>query len=115
MEKIGKVPLCNEMPDRAPHIGSFCFPLCWRCLSIAVGILTGTISIRLFHIVIINNFWMIVLGMLAMIPCLIDGTIQYCTQKYESTNLRRALFGFVAGLGIGSIISVVVRVLEMAL
>jgi uncharacterized membrane protein len=33
----GKNPCCNRIPERAPHIGNFCFPLCYRCLGAVFG------------------------------------------------------------------------------
>ncbi len=41
IESYGKVPLCNGMKDRAPLIGRFSFPLCWRCLGLVGGSLAG--------------------------------------------------------------------------
>ena len=45
-----------------------------------------------------KNLW--VISMLCCVPCLVDGLIQTFTD-YESTNLRRVIFGIVAGIGIG--------------
>lgn len=38
-ENFGKIPFCNEKPDTAPHLGKFCFPVCWRCFALITSIL----------------------------------------------------------------------------
>ena len=93
-DKWGKVPFCNEKPDRAPHIGTFCFPLCWRCTMIILGLLVG-VCLCVFACpgTIVG-----LLSSCLVIPCLIDGLLQTKTD-YVSTNLKRILFGFVAGVG----------------
>ena len=96
LAKLGKEPLCNGRPDRAPHIGNFCFPLCWRCFSFLVGaIFASAIKTWVYW----NNTVMVMIYILLAIPCLLDGGIQYLTEKYESTNMRRSIFGFMAGVG----------------
>ena len=41
--EFGKAPLCNGRPERAPHLGTFVFPLCWRCTGVFVGCIMSTI------------------------------------------------------------------------
>jgi len=95
LELIGKKPLCNKNPERAPWIFNFCFPLCWRCTSIVIGDVIGnTIQLYLFRG---KNYF--IPGALLCIPCLVDYYLQ-SKDKYESTNLRRILTGFAAGIGI---------------
>lgn len=93
-DKWGKVPLCNEKPERAPHIGKFCFPLCWRCLMIIIGLLTGS-AICIFAY---PGFLLCLLASILVVPCLIDGLIQAKTD-YVSTNVKRITFGYMAGIG----------------
>ena len=92
--KWGKVPLCNEKADRAPHIGSFCFPLCWRCTMIMVGLIIGAFFYVIFHPGLPVSFIFSIL----ILPCLIDGLRQRYT-SYVSTNRKRILFGLLAGVG----------------
>ena len=92
--KWGKVPLCNEKAERAPHIGRFCFPLCWRCTMIMVGLIIGAFVCRCISPGIQTGLIFSIL----IIPCLIDGLRQRYT-SYVSTNLKRILFGFMAGVG----------------
>lgn len=96
LSKIGKVPLCNGKPERAPHLGSFCFPLCWRCTSIIIGIaLLNWIELSFFYSHITMGM---LLSFMLLIPCIIDGLKQNF-QNYESTNKRRIITGILAGCG----------------
>lgn len=97
-QRIGKEPLCNGRPERAPHIGSFCFPLCWRCTAISLGAIAMgffNLSYCFYHPLVGT---IVALG-LAM-PCLADGLLQKYAKK-ESTNIRRILTGLLAGIGMG--------------
>ena len=98
---LGKMPLCNLKVERGFYIGSFCFPLCVRCTAIIIGILVP---------VIINIFTrkkqkarILYLWFIFIIPCLIDGLLQYLF-FIESTNIRRLIFGLLSGIGIGKIL-----------
>jgi len=90
---IGKKPLCNLVEDRAPKFGSFVFVLCWRCTGAVVGSLFGYVLLFFFIINIPLLF-----SVISLLPIAIDGGIQYL-YKIESTNIRRFVTGFIAGLG----------------
>ena len=91
--RLGKVPLCNGRPERAPHIGNFCFPLCWRCTSILVGFFAWyTIQLML---PVVNPL----IGMILIAPCAFDGFTQYVFD-IESTNNRRIITGLLCGIGL---------------
>ena len=103
LKKIGRVPLCNEIPERAPHIGGFCFPLCWRCTAFIIGIIIS-------HLIIpdgagLKKGIMIIIGMSLIVPCLLDGIMQYLLSK-PSNNIRRFTSGFLAGIGTHIVIDV---------
>ena len=97
INKIGKVPLCNGKPERAPHIGGFCFPLCWRCISIIVGCWIMCMINTPFFIQ--NPYIGLIVSIIMVVPCLIDGISQYFF-GHSSTNRRRAITGFLAGGGL---------------
>lgn len=90
---FGKVPLCNLRAERAPHIGTFVFPLCWRCVGLLVGCVVATI-IRLC--VSIPSYPVIPIA--SCLPLLIDWTIQRLSIR-ESTNVRRFVTGIILALG----------------
>lgn len=88
-----KFPICNKKPERAPKIFGYTFILCWRCLMVTFGFFSSYLVYRFyyFNINIIYTF-------LLMIPMILDGSLQYFLKK-ESTNLKRAITGFVFGIG----------------
>lgn len=95
---LGKIPFCNKRCDRAPHIGRFCFPLCWRCTAILISSIT-------FYFIIIKtkaytkfNIFICVFSFICLLPSVIDWIIQIKGIK-ESNNLKRALTGTIFGLG----------------
>ena len=98
MNRFGKHVYCNGRCDRAPKIGGFVFPICWRCLSFIVGIL---ISYILIEVKVIDNsiFWSLVFSP-ASICCLIDVFRQKHNKEYESNNYKRVVFGLGAGFDI---------------
>lgn len=98
---FGKAPLCNGRCERGPHIKGFYFPLCWRCLSIVMSVsfccvfnLIYPLEYTMMNIPILAS-----LSSLLLIPLFIDGLMQYVFKR-ESTNLRRIITGFFAGMGI---------------
>jgi uncharacterized membrane protein len=93
---VGRLPLCNQDARRAPHIGRFCFPLCWRCFGILFGILMGLYVLEpTMHI---NGHP--ILTMLLLMPCAVDGIAQryFC---FQSTTFRRISTGLLAGIASG--------------
>ena len=96
-EKWGKVPLCNECADRAPHIRGFCFPFCWRCCGFISGVL-GAFILKSYLKCEGFNSTTVVFGSVLIIPCLVDYVLQNMT-VYTSNNYKRAIFGLCAGFG----------------
>lgn len=96
---IGIVPLCNGIPERAMHIGNFCFPLCYRCMFIVI----------MFFVVLCITHWYhkklnLVFAFCILVPMIVDG----CLQTFigiESTNVRRSITGALFGIGLGIIVS----------
>lgn len=92
---IGKVPICNGIPSRAPHLFGFCFPLCFRCLGVIV-----TFLIIFYWSYRKHKRYAWIFIVLLFIPMIIDGGIQTFL-GIESTNLRRLLTGSLFGAGLG--------------
>lgn len=97
---IGREPICNHNPQRAPKIGRFCFILCWRCTGLCLGIFIGALVNYFYNLINLDK--KIIICVVMIIPCFIDGMLQYKT-KYESNNYKRFLLGIIAGIGIGMI------------
>ena len=93
---LGKVPLCNGIADRAPHLFGICFPLCYRCTFIFL-----TFFITLYVIykkeVVIGYIWVL------LIPMIIDGSLQ-TFMSIESTNFRRSITGMLFGIAMAFIV-----------
>lgn len=108
-EVFGTLPLCNLNENRAFFIGSFCFPLCVRCTAIIFGLIL-TIILK----TILKSSYkkrLIILWVACVIPCLIDGVLQYFF-KIESTNFKRLIFGGLCGYGLGSIVAYFIKILD---
>ncbi len=106
---FGILPICNLNEERAFYIGSFCFPLCVRCSAIILTIFLTVIIKTLLKPNIKKPF--ILLWIVFIIPCLIDGFTQYFF-NIESTNLKRLVFGILSGYGIGSLIYLLFNFLD---
>lgn len=102
LSNIGRLPVCNQNAKRAPHLFNFCFPLCWRCSSILFSMIVFSYLMK--HLDIRPGM---LTGMLMLIPCAADGTLQYYFYL-ESTNARRIMTGLLAGIGL-TIIAVYTR------
>lgn len=95
---IGIAPLCNMRRDRGVIINNCCLPLCQRCLSIVLGLIT---SYAFFSDIFKNSSVsaLTALFLVLQTPMLIDGLFQYALKK-ESTPLRRFCSGMLSGLGL---------------
>ena len=112
LERIGEIPLCNGIAERAPHLFGWCFPFCYRCTFIYLfGFLTlAYIMKKSLTITRKMLFWSCLLC-LAMV---VDGGIQYLG-ILESTNVRRALTGSLFGIGGMTLLMSVYQKLEYKL
>ena len=91
-----RFPICNNRPDRAPHIFGHPFILCWRCSMVAFGATLTQIVIETGEIRI--SLMAACISICLLIPMISDGFLQYYG-SVESTNLRRALTGLLFGSG----------------
>lgn len=96
LHKLGRVPLCNEHYERAPHMGSFCFILCWRCVGLIIGGVCGEVLFRMQGGYFVNNFIFITL---LSLPCLID-VLRQRLKIEASNNFRRIATGILLGIAI---------------
>ncbi len=83
------------MESRSFHYKGKKFPLCARCFGELTGIIFGIIIYAFFSI---NTL----LGIIIMLPMVIDGLMQALT-KYESNNFKRFVTGFLFGYGLISL------------
>jgi uncharacterized membrane protein len=95
---IGKIPLCNKNINRAPKIFGHCFILCWRCIGLLTGGITGSL---LYNTNILNCKNNILFILTLSMPFVVDILMQFMFKK-ESTNLSRALTGFLFGIALSN-------------
>lgn len=91
---------CHKKPERSFFWKGKQLPVCARCTGIHLGYLS--LFLFLFGLIYINMIFSIIL----ILPTLIDGLTQAYFNR-ESTNTIRVLTGFMAGLGIMSIIHII--------
>ena len=100
MFEFGKEPFCNRKPETAPHLGEFCFPLCWRCFGLSIGIILAAILLAFMQSGIFQNRkGLFVVAFLMIIPCVLDGGLQRVS-NYQSNNYLRGITGFFGGIGL---------------
>lgn len=102
--KWGKISYCNGRSDRSPHIRGFCFPICWRCSGLIIGMIICYLMMcwgLIPPISIISISFLVI----PVIVCFGDGLLQRMT-NYESSNIKRFVFGVAAGYGMYCLISI---------
>jgi uncharacterized membrane protein len=97
INSLGKAPLCNMKAARAPHIGPFVFPLCWRCIGVGAG-LVGGVPIGML-LAPVHRELLLAAVVLLVAPLMVDGLLQRLHQL-ESTNTRRLVTGLLCGIGL---------------
>ncbi len=90
---LWKAPICNLKANRAPKLGQYYFPLCWRCTGILIG--SFLLKFNFFSSVIYPKSF----GILLILPFLIDVILQYVF-CIESKNIRRFFSGIFVVFGI---------------
>lgn len=90
---FGKLPLCNKRYERAPHINNFCFPLCWRCTGLILGVILNALFLYRLNMNLQTRF-------ILFTPLLVDSGIQYIGKVYESNNLKRIISGLLCGIAL---------------
>lgn len=103
ISKLGKVPLCNNQSERAPHLCGKCFILCWRCSMVALCSVSMTALLNITKTDVLFLDIGFTLPVLLLVPMIVDGCLQYFFKR-ESTNARRALTGALFGIGLGLLI-----------
>lgn len=91
---------CHKDPKRSFFWKGKQLPVCARCTGIHLGYLS--LFLFLFQLIYIN--W--ILSIVLILPTVIDGLTQAYFNR-ESTNIIRVLSGFIAGLGIMSLIHII--------
>lgn len=101
-DNFGIIPICNKIPERTLIINDFVFPICYRCMAMS---LTLFIFIPTFSFCL-NKFnkFIIIISIILFLIGILDCLLQYIF-NIDSTNLRRAITGMLAGLGFSYLFS----------
>ena len=85
------------MPERSFFIKGHQFPVCARCTGLYIGLVWGIIIFYLYNFNF-NVNWTII-GLILIIPTIIDGVTQLFKFR-ESTNYLRLVTGLFGGVGL---------------
>ena len=91
---------CHRLPHRSFFWKGKQFPVCARCTGIHIGYLSMPLFV--FYIIYFNIWWTLLL----ILPTYIDGITQMFFKR-ESTNFLRVTTGFLAGIGVMSLVSII--------
>lgn len=94
------ITYCHRKPERSFFWKGKQFPVCARCTGIHLGYLS--FPLFLFSIFTLNIWWAIAL----ITPTYLDGLTQAFFQR-ESNNILRVSTGFLAGIGLMSLIAII--------
>jgi len=89
--------VCHQIDERSFHFGIRKFPLCARCTGIYIGFFVGMITVWFFVFPPLFSSLLILL-------MIVDGYIQLKT-RYESTNVKRFITGFLFGVAAVSLLA----------
>ena len=102
--KISDIHLvsCHRLPERSFFFRGKQFPVCARCTGIYIGFLSAPLF--LFDVIQFN----LIITILLILPSVIDGLTQAFLRR-ESNNILRVTTGFIYGVGIMSLASIIGR------
>lgn len=98
---ISIFPICHRLPDRTFKIGKWQFPVCARCTGFYISAFSYFIYVYLFYVQ--YTPYLIMLGLLMLIPAFLDGFTQLLEFRC-SNNPLRFFTGLIGGLGLGILI-----------
>ena len=95
---------CHQIPSRCFWIWGSNMGLCSRCFSLDTSFSLCIIIMLYFKFYkILKTKFMFYLGIILLIPLLVDGSIATAT-NYISNNFNRSITGMLFGIGFGLII-----------
>ena len=89
--------VCHRIPARTFKIKNHYFPVCARCTGIYISGFTYILIAILFPIT--YSIELLIIGLLMLIPMIIDGTTQLLGKR-ESNNYIRFITGLLGGVGL---------------
>lgn len=96
---FGKTPYCNRKPERAPHIGEFCFPLCWRCCGGIAGLIFASVMHQVGYLRADWNMETMLLCLALFLPAFCHFQVNKIWGR-ETKNWMRFVTGVLLGIAI---------------
>ena len=89
--------ICHRKPERSFFYKGHQFPVCARCTGFYITGITSIILINLYPVP--YSLTTLLIGIILLIPCAIDGFTQLFEMR-ESNNILRFITGLLGGVGI---------------
>lgn len=101
IRSINNVPICHRLPDRTFNFKGHYFPVCARCTGFYMGAFSYYIYAYFFYVD--YSYYIVFLGLLLLIPSLLDGSTQLLNLRLSNNSLR-FFTGLLGGMGLGILI-----------
>jgi uncharacterized membrane protein len=98
------IPICHRLPERTFKIKDHYFPVCARCTGFYIGAFSYFIYAYFFYVE--YNSYLIILGLLMLIPAFLDGFTQILNYRV-SNNPLRFVTGIMGGLGLAILLKAI--------
>lgn len=98
--------ICHRKPERSFFYKGHQFPVCARCTGFYIS---GIASIILLNFIPVPySLTTLLIGILLLIPCAIDGFTQLFEYR-ESNNILRLITGLIGGVGLILVYEMMIR------
>ncbi len=98
--------ICHRRPERSFFYKGKQFPVCARCTGFYISGIATIILINLFPIP--YSLTTLLLGIILLIPCAIDGFTQLFEMR-ESNNTLRFITGILGGIGLIFVYEIIIE------
>lgn len=99
--KLGAKTRCHQRSDRSFFAYGFQFPLCARCTGILIGQVAALLLLPIYWGADMRRLLIFAAVCTAIMG--VDGVGQL-VGKWESTNVRRVVTGFLCGVGLTAVV-----------
>ena len=98
--------ICHRKPERSFFYKGHQFPVCARCTGFYISGIASIILLKFYPVPYTLNTLLI--GILLLMPCAIDGFSQLFEMR-ESNNMLRLITGLLGGVGLILIYELIIR------
>ncbi|WP_295620400.1 DUF2085 domain-containing protein [uncultured Methanobrevibacter sp.] len=89
--------ICHRRPERSFFYKGHQFPVCARCTGFYISGISTIVLLKLFPVP--YSLTTLIIGIILLIPCAIDGFTQLFEFR-ESNNILRFITGLLGGVGL---------------